>query len=319
MLQQILQVEGGATEREVLAVLFNYLFRKIKKYDYRAQLPTRQFAKELWSRVERSGYVLMNCKLYVYARHCAMREGRRISPAAFGIAPEDVRLLNSLDVSHVKRKYKSMNLEQYTRAEKWVFSDPDLDMPTYMGKFISKKMIFLCRHYGVKRDHIEGVLIDAALYAMRKQYPYYESELHMVNVCKTAIHHAGISLIQYWTRGKRNALIREDDGTFSAVHVDIEVAQYMQNIGTLDPQDDEHAQTLQALRACSERMGPRAQSFLSLARGAYDPGFSVFIGLNNEDAAHDWNYQKYLGSICKYLKVNDDQARRFMDFMRSKV
>lgn len=319
MLQQILQVEGLTAQRQVLDTLFRYLLGDIDKYEYRDRLGDRRYAKDLWNRVVVSGYVLVNCKLYVYARHCAKRQGRRVSAAAYGITPEDAKMLALVAPTWVKKKYKSMSLADYTKAECWVFSDPVLDMKTYIGKFISKKLIFLCRHYGLTREQVEGTLVDAAMYAMRKQYPRFESELHMVNVCKTAIHNAGMSLIQYWTRGKRNALINEDDGTHSAVHVELTTAQYMQNLGTLDPQDDAHAQTLQCLRAAESNMGPRAKAFLSLARGQFDSGFTLFIGINNEDAAHEWNYQKYLASICKYLHVTADQATQFMAFLRKRV
>lgn len=318
MLQKVLGLDASfAAQRQVVIVLFNYLFRKINKYEYRDQMPSRTYAKELWARVSTSGYVLCNCKLYAYARHCAQREGRRISPSAFGVSPEDAKLLAKLDLSHIKRKYKPLQLQQYQKAEACVFADTTIDLNAHIGRFISKKLIFLCRHYGVKREDIENILVDSAIYALRKQYPFFESDLHMVNVCKTAIHNAGISLIQYWTREKRNALISEADGTFSAVHVDIEVAQYMQNMGVVDAHDDPHEQLLQSLRAA--KVGPRAQSFLLLARGAADPGFSLFLGVDNEDAAHEWEYGKYLNSLCEYLKVSNEQAQKLMAFLRKHV
>jgi hypothetical protein len=312
-------IVGSEDPRSVLPVLFAYLFRKINKYEYREQLPSREYAKELWERVSGAGYVLVNCKLYLWARVQAKANGRRLKHSAFEISDQDAKLLNSIDLSHISLDYPAFSLKTYMEEEGRILTHPDEGLQVYIGKFISKKMIFLCRHYGVKRNHIEGVLLDAALYALRKQYPFYESKLHMVNVCKTAIHNAGITLIQFWTREKRNALIKESDGTFSAVHVDLEVAQYMQTLGTVDPHDNPEVHDLQALRATQAKMGPKARMFFDLASGKHHSGFSMFLGTDNSDLAHDWGYERYLASICTYMKVSMDQAQKFMQFLKRNV
>lgn len=321
MLDQILAVDASLVEkRKIIGSLFGYLFRDINKYEYRAEMPSREYAKALWGRVTATSYVLLNCKLYVYARHCARREGRRVSASAFGIEKDDLKLLNSIELK-IKKKYPALTLEQFATLENWVLTSPAVDLKTHMGKFISKKLIFLCRSYGLQREQITNQFLETSLYALRKQYPFFKSELHTVNVCKTAIHNAGISLIQYWTREKRNALRVEDDGTFSSVHLDIDVAQAMREsvMGQVGPQDDPHLQNLQVLRDLKHRVSPRARQFLDLARGEPDPGFSMFIGLNNDDAAHDWSYRRYLESVCRYLRVTETEAQRFLTFLRRRI
>lgn len=322
MLLQILDL-GEAKPREQVAVLqtlFGYLFRDINKYRYRERMPSREYAKALWSRVSGTAYVLRNCKLYVYARFCAQREGRRISAAKFGIAPEDLKLLNAIEIK-VNGRYTALTLEEFEDLERWVLTSPQAGLDAHMGRFISKKLIFLCRHYGLTRDQIQNEFLETSLYALRKQYPFFKSELHTVNICKTAIHNAGISLINYWTRGKRNALQAVGDGTFNAVHVDMDVAQSLNStlLGVVAPQDDPHQQNLQALREATSKVGPRARLFLSLAQGTPDAGFSLFLGTSNDDAVHEWAYTKYLASLCSYLHVSTTEAQRLMTYLRTRV
>lgn len=308
----------GTDDRNVVQTLFDYLFRRINKYEYRAAMPSREEAKATWAAVQQSGYILLNCKLYLYARHVAKSEGRRVRALDFEIHPDDIRILNRVELV-TRTIYPALGLKEFTDIEKAILTSREIDLDGHMGRFINRKLKFLCRSYGLTMSGIKALFIETALYAVRKQYPFFESHLHMVNVCKTAIHNCGQSTISYWTRQKRNALIREDDGTFSAVHVDVAVSQSVQQLSCLDAKDDPHYHTLEALRACGNGLQPKARKFIQLAQGAFDSGFSLFLGENNEDAAHTWGYDRYLAGVRNYLHVTESQMQRLLAHMRRRL
>lgn len=311
MLTQIL----GTDDSQVIQILFSYLFRSINKYKYRAAMPSREEAKRVWAAAQKSGYILLNCKLYLYARHVAKTKGQRVRSEEFQIAAEDVRILRKINLE-VKTKHKVYSLSNFLEIEKAILTDPQIDLDGHMGRFINRKLKFLCRSYGLTMSGLKADFIETALYALRKQYPFFLSDLHMVNICKTAIHNCGQSTISYWTRGKRNALRREDDGTFSAVHVDVDLASSLASVGVVDLKDDPHQHALEALHFEHKQLGVRAQQFVTLAKGVYDAGFSLFLGDSNEDLAHDWGYDRYLAAVRNYLKVTEAQQVRLLNHLR---
>lgn len=312
MLAQIL----GTDDRSIVQTLFDYLFRRINKYQYRAAMPSRAEAKAVWSRVEASGYILLNCKLYLYARHVAKSQGKRVRARDFEIDSADVAVLNRV-VLKVSTKKKVLSLEQFRKAEELILTSKEIDFDSHMGRFISAKMTFLCRSYGLTMSGIKAQLLDTALYALRKQYPFFHSELHMVNICKTAVHNCGQSLISYWTRDKRNALIREKDGTHSAVHVDLDLAA--NTVGVLDTKDDPYQHTLQALLDTRVSLKSKSKSFVEIALGQPDPGFSLFLGDANEEVVHTWSYPRYLAAARSYLGISEAQQAQLLGVLKSRV
>ena len=285
--------------RKHAATVFSYLFGIIGKYEYRNRIGDRQLAKELWSKVSNNGYMLVNCKLFAYAHHVAKANGTSVSPARYEIQSQDVRLLRNLDLSKVKTTYKVYSLFDFKTMESAFVASNDMD--TYIGKFISKKLRFLCNSYGVKRSELHADLQCAAVYALRKQYPAYESELHALNICKTAIQNSGQGMIEYWTRDKRNALINDGNG-FQAVHVQLEFS----NSAVMPEHEDEFRVNMQSLVAVTEKLPPNQQSWVKTASGLHDPGFSFFIGKDNSDAVDSMPYDRYLRLVCDYHRMPKD-------------
>jgi hypothetical protein len=279
--------------------IFQYLFGVISKYEYRRILGKEE-AKRIWALVADNGYVLANCKLYMYARLVGHSHGLVVSPAKYEIDKEDVRTLQSVDLSSVSTKYKVYSLFDFRNMEAAIFLARDMD--TYIGKFISKKLIFLVRSYSQKRSEIEASLKIAGLYALRKQYPFYKSDLHALNICKTAISNAGKGLIEYWTRDKRNALLRENGG-FQAVNVQYEV---MQGLSVMPEHDDDTRLNIQALAAFADKCPPHQREWVNAAAGIHSKGFSFFLGQDNRDAVETLPYPKYLKLLDSYFGI--DQA-----------
>lgn len=295
-----------------LEVLFAYLFDKIGKYQYRDQIGDKARAKAMWAIAENSGYLLKNCKLFIWANCRAKRTGVAVSPAKFGVLKADVAFLRSIDLPKVKSKYRAYSVAEFDALEGAVLTSSA--MKTYIGKFISKKLIFL-RSYGQTPDSLSSQLVCAALYALRKHYPSYESELHALNICKTAIHNHGIGLIEYWTRGKRNALLNEN-GAFQAVHVQYET------LGDVSVQPEHEAElrvNLGSLVNIAEGLPDKQQRFLSAAAGIYDPGVSMFIGANNSDVVDTWGYPRYLNHVRTYFGLTVLQQERLLESLRQKM
>lgn len=312
MLKSLFELDPRAHTR-IMVTLFDYLFNKIGKYEYRKQIGDKDLAKRVWTIASESWYVLKNCKLYAHAYAVNRRLGLATSPAKFAISSEDVSLLKGLDLSHIKPGYKAYSVFDFDNLEGAILTSSELK--NYIGKFISKKLIFLARSYGLSREEIHGHLLHSALFALRKQYPVYETELHATNICKTAIHNSGMGLIEYWTRNKRNALF-EENGGFQAVHVQHDI---LANVGVAPEHDNELRQNLQSLVALSARMHPMHANFLSAAAGLYDPGVSMFIGVDNSEAAEQWNYDRYLAKLRLYYRLSPDQQCRLLGTLREKM
>lgn len=282
------------------APVFSYLFGLITKYEFRSQIGDRDLAKEVWERVVNNGYLLVNCKLFAYAHYVAKRKGVSVSPARYYIEASDVRLLRNLDLKGLSVRYKSYSLFDFQTMEAAFVTSSSMD--TYIGKFISKKLRFLCNSYGIKRSEIHADLQCAAVYALRKQYPRYQSELHALNICKTAIQNAGQGMIEYWTREKRNALIKDGD-TFQAVNMNLEFS----SASVMPHHEDELRQNLQSLVAVSSKLPHNEQQWVLSASGQHDPGLSFFMGRDNSDAVETMPYDKYLRQVSAYHRVSKDK------------
>jgi len=315
MLKSILDV--GRDHRRVATILFGYLFREFDKFEYRRRIGDKEVQEAVWERVKNNGYVLRNCKLFAYAVHYNRGRHMPTSPAKFGIMQDDVAVLRSLDLGHIPIKYKAYSLFDFDNLEGSILGSEELQ--TNLGKFVSKKLIFLDRHFGEPRDEIEQQLRMAAVYALRKQYPYYHSDEHALNVCKTALKNKGHGLIEYHTRGKRNKLLNEK-GTFQAVNVSFESGiEAVTSLSVQPEHENEHKLNMQALDALDVRMDSKVKAFIKIARGQYDSGFSMFIGVDNEDAAEAWDYNRYLTQVRDYLNITEEQATKLMLRLRKSI
>jgi hypothetical protein len=305
MLRKILGDDGV----KYLQPIFAYLFNNIGKYQYREAFEDKALQKEVWARVANSGYILKNCKLFLYAAHINRLQGQSTSPARFGIEQEDVRLLNKLDLKY-SNKFKAYSLFDFDNLEgAMLWSD---QMRTYMGKFINKKLRFLAS-YGLSNSEIEAQLVEYALWVLRWKYPRYETELHTLNICKNAIHSKGMLLIQHWTRDKRQTLVREHDGTFQHKFVQLEFASEVQ----VRP-EHEHYELEWDLQSVTKSLdGKQARIFEALS-GAYDPGVTMFLGMSNVEAAQQWSFERYQSAVADYHQVPAESVQHLLTSVRPK-
>lgn len=297
-------------DQATIETVFSYLFGAIGKYEYRARIGDKDKAKQVWSLVADNGYVLKNCKLYAYAVHANRNKGIPTSPAKYGILQEDVAILRKLDLSHINTGLKAYSIFDFDNLEGSIISSKE--MRTYIGKFISRKLIFIVRSYGVSREDIEGQLICAAMFAVRKNYPFYETDLHALNTGKTAIHNCGMGIIEFWTRDKRNALLKENGG-FQAVHVSYDV---LSNVGVMPAHEDELHLNMKSIKSLSGSMSKAEQAFIQAASGAYDAGFSMLLGKDNRDAVEKLAYDRYLYMLSSYYGITPDGQAKLLGGLR---
>lgn len=305
MLKTILGEEGLAYATPI----FQYLFGNINKYTYRDSFEDRAFAKELWAKVEASGYILKNCKLFLYANHKNSLAGLPTSPARFEIAAEDVRLLRSLRLK-LPKKYKVYSLFDFSNLEGALLWSRE--MRNYIGKFINKKLRFLYS-YGLTYSEIESQLVEYALWVLRKHYPVYETDLHAKNICKTAVHNMGMLLIQHWTRGKRQVLNKETDGTFQHRFVQLDYASEVH----VRP-EHENRELAWDLQTVLKTLDKRHASMLSALSGTYDAGVTLFIGVDNSEAASQWSFERYLAAVATYHGVGEQEVSKLLADVRMK-
>ena len=258
----------------------------------------------------KNGYILKNCKLFLYD---AFSNGRG-NYKKYAIQPQDVGILRkvskSLDAEflvYYKKRYPSWELDQYDKyVSSVLYSD---HMKTHIGKFITKKKTFLINHYGVARDSIESDLTMAAVYALYRAYPRYMSPLHFQNIAKTAIHNTGINLIMFHTRESRQRLMRDSKGFFQLKVLPLE---FVKDMGVSDPDRD----TIKSLDQIMARAPMRAREFLSIMRGSHHPEFSVHLGIPNEHAIEEMDYEDYKSKCCEFMRVQPAAANRFLERLR---
>ena len=308
MLTEILNV----TRKELLVVggpLFAYLFGRINRREYLRCLEDKALAKRLLQVAKNSGYIMKNCKLYAYAAWSARETGTPPRPKDYGISRADINLLNRVNVK--KAGCKVLTLHQFDNLVTRCLEDAELK--TYIGKFVSKKMMFLIRSYNVTREELEGKLKSEALYALYKHYPQFQSLLHAQNICKTTIHNRGMNIIKFYTADKRQVLRRTATG-FESIQVPMAVLHDSIDMSAADHQD--HVDMKLSLQSLQHKMNERTQRFLNVAAGGHDEEFSAFLGKDNSAAAESMSYERYMGQVQSFFGVTQHATDKLFSKIR---
>jgi hypothetical protein len=321
MLTEIL----GTKNLKVAPALFAYLFYRIDQRAFLKYLvdndlvDNKKEATRIKDSAMASGYVMKNCKLYAWACWTARRLDRPLpKSAAFGVERADSKMLSRLNLAHLDKlrgrlgPFPAYSLQTFDLiAERMLESS---DLRNYIGKFVTKKMTFLIKSYGETRHDLETSLRVSALSAWYKQYPRFDSELHMVNVAKASIHNDGQTMITSLSSKSRQRLQKNDDGSFEALTVDIEVLADV----TAPPQYGAMLQDhLQALASVEHKLNDKAQAFLMAAAGQYNEELSEFLEVDNTDAAEKWPYPRYMAQVQKFFGVTSDKVDRLYKSIRN--
>lgn len=285
--------------------VFEYLFGSISKFELRARLGGMAATTAIWSTVVDNGYIMRNCKLFAWAKHLDPSTRR----SDFEIAASDMRFLSTIDLRSIRRSARAYSLQEFISLEEEALLSAH--MKAHVGKFVNRKLIFLHRYYGVAREDIHNQLLCAGLYALRKQYPFFETRLHAQNIVKAAIHNAGMGLIEYHTRKKRNSIA---EGRARTVSLDS-----VRGLCHLDDPTESTKADLQALVNVSAQLPTRYQQFLSAAAGITDQGLSMFIGEDNALVAEASSYDKYLETLRDYFRVSLDEQINLLTSLRNQL
>lgn len=290
-----------------LRAIYHYLFRGLTNVEFRSYFEDGRAAKE---RVDKSGYALLNCKVFAWAAYTAKRRGQRIRASAFDVEPEDAKLLRHLDLHYVGN-YRAWSLPEFRAEVEAQLLNREMD--EYIGKFISKKLLFLIRSYGLTRDGIVNDLRAAALYSIYRMYPYYKSPLHIRNIGKMALKHKGMDLIRVNTRASKNVLRRLPDGTFESLNVPLTAVTLLPHHNDAEFSVERY---LRKLGSVYNKCSPRAQRFLDLLSGKHDVQFSLFLGQNNEELSEILSFEEYCAAVQAHLRISDGQRQRFFQKLR---
>jgi hypothetical protein len=321
MLTEIL----GIKNLKIVPAMFAYLFYRIDQKTFISYVVDKELVRDrrealrIKDVMRGNGYIMKNCKLYAWACWTARRlHAPMPSAKSFGVNTKDAGVLRKLNLKHLDvmrgtlAPFDAWSLRSFDQTTERLLQSPELR--NYIGKFVSKKMSFLMKSFGETRHDLEMQLREAALLSWYKQYPRFDSELHMVNVAKASIHNDGHTMITSLSSKSRQRLQRNDDGTFDALTVDIEALADVAAPPQYGALLHDH---LQALEAVSHKLNERAQAFLLCAAGQYHEGLTKFLKIDNTDAAEKWPYPRYMAQVQKFFEVTPAKVERLFNAIRS--
>jgi hypothetical protein len=303
---------------------FAYLFHRIDQKEFIRLVDDKGTSERVLQYLRNDGYMLKNCKLYAWAfyKH-RMGKAAEPDPVAFDIVKKsrtgrtivkkrDVEFLSRLNLKHLSLKFDAHTLEDYDGLVEGIVGGPKLNQ--FIGKFISKKMTFLIRSFGVRREELESDMIYAAMRAIHMTYPRFESLLHMENVAKSAIHNTGQSLITYHTSPARQRLYVDQNGDFKAVRS----ADNTQLLSVKAPEGYlAHARdSLETLVKLSKNMRADVQRFLLCCAGHFDEEFSLFLKEDNSAAVDLMAYSRYLKKVQRHFGYTDEQVQNLFSKLK---
>lgn len=300
---------------KVVSGLFAYLFNKIDLNQYLEYLNTtgdRDEGVRVKDIARMSGYILKNCKLYAYAAHYA-RENYlpKPLPKDYEVNEEDAKFLARLNLKHLPNSYRAFTLKEFDNV---IFEiATNTEMRAYTGRFISKKMKFLIDSYGQGRGDIESHLKEAAITALYKQYPRYESHLHFTNIAKASIHNVGHSFITYHTARTRQQLNRREDGSHESVNVDLAVIKELAHVPSSNSATIE---SLTCLAKLESRMSKAAKKFMMCLAGVYNQEFSEYLKEDNSIMIDVISYVKYTKKLQTHMSITDKQKENLFTKLR---
>ncbi len=312
------------TNKKVIPPLFAYLFYRIDQRQFLAYIvdegivKSKEEALRIKDVARGNGYILKNCKLYAWACWSARVLGKQMPrPSAFEVDPVDAQTLRKLNLKHLEPRkglprYGAYSLTSFDKLTEKMLASTDLR--NYIGKFVTKKMSFLMKSFGQTRHDLEAQLKESAIVAWYKQYPRFDSSLHMVNVAKAQIHNTGQTMITSLTSKSRQRLTVNADGSFEALAVDISVVA---NEIVAPPQYGAMlSDWMQALSKVEPLLKQRAKDFLMCCAGQHHAGLSEFLRCNNEDAADEWPYPRYMAKVQEYFQTTPERVEKLFNSIR---
>lgn len=220
---------------------------------------------------------------------------------------------------------------------------------TYTVKYVKRKMRFILTSNGFDPHDLSSILVEEGIKAMMNMYPCFKSDLHAINVMKSAIHNQGQNLIDKFTTAKRNSLVQGSDGTFSTLKVALhdvvsgnsykgDVRSYLDGVGNLvvgvGSANPEELSTIES-KACANSLISKApfryKRLMNLMTGKYDEGFTRYLQSQkviceestNEDlmdgCVKSGKFLKYKNPAFDFLGIPRDEAKNYLDSLNKDV
>lgn len=197
----------------------------------------------------------------------------------------------------------------------------------YVRKFVGRKMRFFTQNGDETPSDVVSDASSTALYALLRAYPYWTSPGHMIAIAKVAAHNRGHNIIKAHASQKRVALIRNDDGSYSArgtsINASEAAARHVESHASMVADITGSRQrvfdldTLASLASlldgpASRSLRPKQIAYLRLLTGRPDATFSEYLGMRNDEAAHTMSFETYHRNVCRFLDVGVSVAHQFL-------
>lgn len=290
--------------KRILVMCLRYVFGLINKRQINKEVSLKE--RKAVDQILSDGYFLKNCKLYTYK----VLKDKRAHYQKYGITRDDARCLRSCIkyLADVDTFWPAIPISEIDSYVNTLLSNK---IDVYMGKFITKKLSFLVKSYGLTYHDIKTDMIFSGINAIYKSYPRFESKLHAINIAKRAIHNAGMGLISYNTKSCRNQLYRDQDGLFQSK------VRELSTIATLPIEDNKEElvthKSIELLISSNTLLNEQGQRFIRIAAGKYDADFSQFLGMDNRDYIEQCKYSLYLRKLRKYFGLSIEETEEFFN------
>ena len=290
--------------KRILVMCLRYVFGLINKRQINKEVSLKE--RKVVDQILSDGYFLKNCKLYTYK----VLKDKRAHYQKYDITQDDARCLRSC-IKYLADVDTSWPAIPISEIDSYVNTLLSNKIDVYMGKFITKKLSFLVKSYGLTHHDIKTDMIFSGINAIYKSYPRFESKLHAINIAKRAIHNAGMGLISYNTKSCRNQLYRDQDGLFQSK------VRELSTIATLPIEDNKEElvthKSIELLISSNTLLNEQGQRFIRIAAGKYDADFSQFLGMDNRDYIEQCKYSLYLRKLRKYFGLSIEETEEFFN------
>lgn len=320
MIENIIGVKDPEKFTKVGAALFAYLFRRISHKRFLVILKSHLSEEEcdqVLHAARTDGYLLKNCKSYAWRYYKARYEtpSEVPNPQDFKIAEEDVPLLQCINLSHLSLNHPAYTLKEYQGILDGATSDKAVSLK--IAKFVSKRMLFLLKSYGVERHDLENECRLGALRSIYMRYPQFDDLQHVKNTANTGIHNAGEDLVKYYTSPTRQRLQKTKEGEFEARHVDLATLSELETpyVGSLSSLQEEIAH----LDELVKQLPLVEQTYMSVLKGAHHVGFSEHLGQDNRDALEQMAASRYRLEARRFFGISNKAGKDLFAWLRSNL
>lgn len=321
MIRNILGVhEDPEVFLKVGAAVFAYLFRRISHKRFLSILKghlSDDACDVVLAEARTNGYLLKNCKAYAWRYYKSRYEtpSEVPNPKDYDIAEEDVSLLQRLNLSHLSLEFPAYSIREYQEILDAATSDRAVSLK--IAKFVSKRMMFLLKSYGVERHDLETECRLGALRSIYMRYPQFDDLQHIRNTANTGIHNAGEDLVKYYTSPTRQRLQKTKDGVFEARNVDIST------LTETDLPEDSSAiafqEELAHLDDLVSTLPEVERLYMGVLKGGYHAGFSEYLKQDNRDALEVMAASRYRLEARRYFGISNRAGKSLFAFLREKL